>query len=77
MLILLSSLPSILPRVLELAYIAQDLEAFAKDCGYNGPPFRWDEARRFLWRCELDAAYFHLYGIARDDVESIMDTFRV
>jgi hypothetical protein len=28
-------------------------------------------------RCELDAAYFHLYGIARDDVDYIMDTFRV
>ena len=31
------------------------------DCGYDGPPFRWDEERRFLLRCELDAAYFHLY----------------
>ena len=27
----------------------------------TGPPFRWDEERRFLLRCELDAAYFHLY----------------
>jgi hypothetical protein len=31
------------------------------DSGYAGPPFRWDEERRFLLRCELDAAYFHLY----------------
>jgi len=31
------------------------------DSGYEGPPFRWDEERRFLLRCELDAAYFHLY----------------
>jgi hypothetical protein len=58
----------ILLRALELTYTAWDLEAFAKDCGYDGPPFRWDEERRFLLRCELDAAYFHLYGIARDDV---------
>ncbi|HVN96860.1 MAG TPA: N-6 DNA methylase [Syntrophorhabdaceae bacterium] len=48
-------------RVLELTYTAWDLEAFARDCGYNGPPFRWDEGRRFLLRCELDAAFFHLY----------------
>ena len=48
-------------RVLELTYTAWDLEAFALDCGYAGPPFRWDEERRFLLRCELDAAYFHLY----------------
>ena len=67
----------IFPRALELTYTAWDLEPFAKDCGYDGPPFRWDEERRFLLRCELDAAYFHLYGIARDDVDYIMDTFRV
>jgi hypothetical protein len=64
-------------RTLELTYTAWDLEAFAQDCGYDGPPFRWDEERRFLLRCELDAAYFHLYEIARDDVDYIMDTFRV
>lgn len=31
----------ILPRALELTYTAWDLEPFAKDCGYDGPPFRW------------------------------------
>ena len=67
----------ILPRALELSYTAWDLEAFAKDCGYDGPPFRWDEERRLLLRCELDAAYFHLYGIECDDVDYIMETFRV
>ena len=49
------------PRVLELTYTAWDLEPFAKDCGWSGPPFRWNEERRFLLRCELDAAFFHLY----------------
>jgi hypothetical protein len=49
------------PRVLELTYTAWDLESFARDCGYDGPPFRWDEERRFEIRCELDAAFFHLY----------------
>ncbi|MBA2286378.1 MAG: N-6 DNA methylase, partial [Ktedonobacteraceae bacterium] len=67
----------ILPRALELTYTAWNLEAFARDYGYNGPPFRWDEERRFLLRCELDAAYFHLYGIERDDVDYIMDTFPI
>ncbi len=41
------------------------------------PPFRWDEARRFLLRCELDAAFFHLYSIERDDVAYILDTFPI
>ena len=33
------------------------------------------EVRRFLLRCELDAAYLHLYGIERDDADDIMETF--
>jgi hypothetical protein len=67
----------ILPRILELTYTAWDLQPFAQDCGYEGPPFKWDEDRRFLLRCELDAAYFHLYGIQRDDVDYIMETFPI
>lgn len=67
----------ILIRALELTYTAWDMEPFAKNCGYAGPPFRWDEERRFLLRCELDAAYFHLYGIARDDLDYIMETFPI
>jgi len=67
----------LLPQLLELTYTAWDLEPFAKDCGYDGSPFRWDEERRFLLRCELDAAYFHLYGIERDDVDYIMETFPI
>jgi hypothetical protein len=51
----------LLPRVLELTYVAWDLAAFAQDCSWSGPPFRWDEERRFLLRCELDAAFFHFY----------------
>ena len=67
----------LLPRVLELTYTAWDLEPFARECGYHGPPFGWDEDRRFLIRCELDAAYFHLYGLERDDVDYIMETFPI
>ncbi len=67
----------ILPRVLELTYTAWDLQPFAKDCGYDGPPFSWDEERRFGLRCELDAAYFHLYQIERGDVDYILETFPI
>ncbi|MBI3799286.1 MAG: N-6 DNA methylase [Deltaproteobacteria bacterium] len=64
-------------RVLELTYTAWDLELFAQDCGWSGPPFCWDEERRFLLRCELDAAFFHLYRITREDVDYIMETFPI
>ena len=64
-------------RVLELTYIAWDLKPFATDCTYNGPPFRWDGGRRFLLRCELDAAFFRLYGMNREETEFVLDTFNL
>ena len=67
----------ILARVLELVYTAWDLAPFAEACGFSGPPFAWNEQRRFLIRGELEAQYFHLYGIARDDVDHIMETFSI
>ena len=67
----------LLPRVLELSYTAWNLKAFAEDCGDDGPPFAWDPDRRFQLRCEIDAAFFHLYGISRDDTAHILDTFPV
>jgi len=40
-------------------------------------PFVWDEGRRFDLRCDLDALYFHLYEISREDVDYIMETFPI
>ena len=67
----------LLPRVLELTCTAWNLKAFAEDCGDDGPPFLWDPERRFRLRCEIDAAFFHLYGVSRDDAAYILDTFPV
>ena len=64
-------------RVLELSYTAYDLAPFAADLGNGGAPFRWDEERRFAIRAELDATFFHLYGVERDDVDYIMETFLI
>jgi hypothetical protein len=64
-------------RILELTYTAWDLEAFAGDIGYEGSPFKWDPSRRHSLRAELDAAFFHIYGISRDDAAYILDTFPI
>jgi hypothetical protein len=64
-------------RLLELSYTSLDTTPLARDLGHNGPPFRWDEERRALLRAELDAAYFHLYGLDREDTEYVLDTFRL
>ena len=67
----------LLPRVLELTYTAWNVREFAEDCGDDDAPFIWDPRRRFQLRCEIDAAFFHLYGISRDDTAYILDTFPV
>jgi hypothetical protein len=65
------------PRVLELTYTARDLQGFGRDLDWDGPPFRWHPQRRLLLRAELDAAFFHLYGLDREDVAHVLDTFPI
>ena len=48
---------------------------FARDLGYDGPPFIWDEEERRHLRARLDALYFHLYGLSREDAEYVLSTF--
>jgi hypothetical protein len=64
-------------RTIELTVTSRDLEPFARDLGHDGPPFRWDSERRIVLRAELDAAFFHLYGFAEEDVDYVMETFPI
>ncbi len=64
-------------HVLRLTYTAHDMKPFARDLGYDGPPFVWDEEERRHLRARLDALYFHLYGLSRDDAGYILDTFPI
>ncbi len=64
-------------HVLRLTYTAHDMAAFARDLGYDGPPFAWDEEERRHLRARLDALYFHLYGLSREDAGYILDTFPI
>ena len=64
-------------HVLRLTYTAHDIAPFARDLGYHGPPFVWDEEDRRHLRARLDALYFHLYGLSRDDAAYMLDTFPI
>jgi len=64
-------------HVLRLTYTAHDLAPFAHDLGYDGPPFIWNEEERRHLRARLDALYFHIYGITRDDAAYILSTFPI
>ncbi|PZU14369.1 MAG: type II DNA modification enzyme, partial [Citromicrobium sp.] len=63
----------IVPRVLELSYTSHSMAPFARDLGYEGEPFRWDEDRRAQLRAELDAWYALAYGLSRDELRYVLD----
>ncbi|MCX5393734.1 DNA methyltransferase [Streptomyces sp. NBC_00094] len=66
----------ITPRLLELVYSSWEMEPLAIDLGDTGVPFAWNEDRRTQIRAELDAYFFHLYGVSREDAEYILESFQ-
>jgi hypothetical protein len=62
-------------RVLKLTCTANDMIPLAEAAGFKEKVHKWKEPERAEIRAELDAAYFHLYGISRDDAEYILSTF--
>ena len=73
----LSAVDWIAERALELVYTTSYLAPLAIECGHSGLPFKWDKKRRFQLRCELDAAFFYLYGIDREDIPHILESFPI
>ena len=73
----LALLEWIVPRVMEMTYTSNDLRKFARDAGHDGEPFRWNDDRRFLLRCELDAAFLHLFAIDRQSASHVIDAFTI
>jgi len=60
-------------RALELLYTSRELDNFAQDMGYDGPPFKWYEDHRAVLKAELDAYYAKLYGLNRKQLRYILD----
>ncbi|MEK7711180.1 MAG: SAM-dependent DNA methyltransferase, partial [Planctomycetota bacterium] len=63
-------------RVLKLTCTANDMRPLAEAAGFKEGVHKWNEAERQKLRAELDAAYFHLYGLARDEVDYVLDQFQ-
>ena len=64
-------------HVLRLTFTSNDMAPFARDLGYTGSPFVWDAEERRHLRARLDALYFHLYGLSKDDAGYILGTFPI
>jgi len=62
-------------RVLKLTCTSNDMKPLAKAAKFDPPVHKWKTAERLDLQSELDAAYFLLYGIQKDDVKYILSTF--
>lgn len=62
-------------RVLKLTCVSEDMKPLAEAAKFKPLAYRWDPAERAQLTAELDAAFFLLYGIEREDVEYILSTF--
>lgn len=64
-------------QVLRLSYTARDLAPFARNMSFDGDPFPWDPEDRRHRIARLDALYFNLYGLTRDEAAYVLDTFPI
>ncbi len=62
-------------RVLKLTCCADDMKPLAQAAGLDSLVHKWKPAERVEMLAELDAAYFVLYGIEREEVEHVLSTF--
>ena len=63
-------------RVLKLTCTSGDMIPLAEAAGFKPTVHKWDPAERLDLMAELDAAYFLLYSIERNDIEYILSTFQ-
>lgn len=62
-------------RVARLSCTSHAMRPMAEELLGREQVFAWDPAERALIRAELDAAFFHLFELGRDEVGYILDTF--
>ena len=62
-------------RVLKLSCTANDMIPLAEAAGFAPTVHKWIPEERAELTADLDAAFFLLYGMTRDEVESILSTF--
>jgi len=62
-------------RVVRLTCVSDDMKPLAEAAGFKPLVYGWDSMERAELEAELDAAFFLLYGVNREDAEFILSTF--
>lgn len=64
-------------RVRNLVHTSHDMDPFARSMSHHGAPTVWDPEQRIRERAELEAAFFNLYEVSRDNVSYVLETFPI
>jgi hypothetical protein len=67
----------LLQRGLKLIWTSHSLDPLGDDVNSEDGPYVWDTDERRTLRAEIDAALAQRYGISRDDLEYILDSFDI
>jgi hypothetical protein len=62
-------------RIAELTYTAHDLDTWGSDLDFADLPYTWDRDRRRELRVDLEALFFSLYGLEKEEVNHIFESF--
>jgi hypothetical protein len=71
------SFHAIKDKILRLCYTSAELRGFGRDFEHDGEPTIWNSKERFHLQCELDAIYAHLYGLQKEEMGYILETFPI
>ncbi|MHC1773811.1 MAG: hypothetical protein AB9834_00220 [Lentimicrobium sp.] len=63
--------------VYRLIYTSQTMRNIACELNFFDSPFIWNDKERFQLQCELDAIYAHLYGLEKEEMDYILETFPI
>jgi hypothetical protein len=66
----------IISNVKNLCRTSNSMETFITLPNDNLPTI-WNDKERFQLQCELDAIYAHLYGLEKEEMDYILDTFPI
>jgi len=63
-------------RVFKLTCTSEDMRPLGEEAGFDPPVHPWNDDERNDLIAQLDAAFLHLYGLSREEVQYIITTFQ-
>jgi hypothetical protein len=67
----------IVDNISTLLLNSDELIALSLDLGLEGKLYKWSSRERFRLQCELDAIYAHLYGLEKEEMDYLLETFPI